>query len=139
MIFSGSEANSQSELGELSWKDKPTPENYTNAFQYLSLLTSLQEANDIVERLIDSKNTLYRSVEDIIRAAGLNPPRNEYHYIMPHDLISPSKKSLSPILLVQAKDHSKVHIVDGYDTLMDLYSAQKGHRVACILTAWESE
>ena len=126
-------------LPDLSWKDKPDDEDYNNAFQYLTLLTSLNKANEIVDRLIESDNTLVRTVEDIIRASGVNYPRYDILTTQRLENAISGKENLSPILLVQAKDSSRVHVVSGYDALAALWHLQKGTRVPCILTAWESE
>ena len=137
MIFSGNEVNPLGDLDELNWKRTVSLQCYENAFQYLSLLTSLDKAHEITERIIDSENRLFRKADDIIRVSAPISPRFDYIAVKNLENKILSKESIDPVLLVQAKDSSRVHVVDGYETLIALWHLQKDAVVACVLTAWE--
>lgn len=130
--------SSEELLKELRWRETPTSDDYTEAFQYLTLLTSLEKAQEITERLIDSENRMVRSTRDILLSSGVFSTQMG---LMAHNNLRKriaGNEEISPLLIVQTKNNSRIHVVSGFQSALGLYWLSEASRAHCIITAWET-
>lgn len=120
------------------WMETPSPEEYELAFQYLSIVTSLDKANEITERLMESYEVLFRSAGDILRAIGAIPPHPDNSSVLLLENRIASNKEISPILLVQGRNGGQAHVPYGIDTLWAVNNISRDMKVRCLVTGWES-
>lgn len=122
----------------INWRAYPAIENFQRAQSYLELLTSLDKASEIVDRLQEDYELRYHGPGDILRAAGLFAPmlsNGECNKVI-RDINS--KLYLNPPLLVIDPKNTKLHIAHGYEVVAAVHFYDSGAKVPCHITAWDS-
>lgn len=122
----------------INWDKNPEIQNYLEAFQYLKLLTSLEKSREIVDRLKDQTEVLYRQPLTILRAAGLFHLRATELAMQEKLREINSNVPQRPVLLVNSEKNQKLHIVDGYETVCAVYHHDRSRFIPCIVTSWDS-
>jgi hypothetical protein len=99
----------------LAWKEKPAPEDYAGALNFLSLVCSDIQAKKLVRALRKAK-TIERAAKDLLRAAAL-PLLSRGDPQVEEDFKKIEKgKPLAPVLLIRGEINSGARLIvaDGY-------------------------
>jgi hypothetical protein len=115
------------------WLDKPRPEDYRSAANFLSLYTDVKTANRLVQNLKDAKPT-QRTAMDVLRASGLkildkDDPRVELHLDEIDDGVP-----FPPVLLVA--NHPHLIIAAGYHRACATFHRKVEGVVRCHVVPW---
>ncbi|HWE91789.1 MAG TPA: hypothetical protein VG317_20165 [Pseudonocardiaceae bacterium] len=119
-------------MSKVAWKSDPEEHDYPAAQSYLSLVGSVSEVDDLVDRLRRSAVRTYKA-KDMLRAAGLALlPQDNAHVASDLRKIE-SGKALSPVLLVRG---DLVHgvpaqIADGYHRVCASYHVDENTDIPC--------
>lgn len=114
----------------IGWLPTPEAHNYPAASSYLSLLFDGAQAKRYVAQLRRATTSEFKA-KDIFRASGLSLLGiSNSHVEKDRNKILAGKK-LSPLLLVRARDHSKVIIADGYHRLCSVYDFDEDAMIPC--------
>lgn len=127
------------ELNSISWTENIPNDSYNSAIQYLALLTSLNKATEIADRLIDFDYVRYQPPGTILRAAGLFPLRMTDKQMQKIMRNINSKIALPYPLLVQSRRQDRVHLVDGYGAVTAAYTTDPERNIPCVIAPWDYE
>jgi len=117
---------------EVRWLDEPEEHDFPAAHDYLSLLTSPDEADRLVARLAAAA-TVHRKAKDILRAAQLPLlPADNPHVANDRDKVHHGE-ALSPILLVRGDlaAGARLEIADGYHRVCASYYLDENTDIPC--------
>lgn len=123
----------------IPWGEFPAQHNFDNAYEYLSLLCLPEKAQEITDRLWESKTIYYRRPDDILRAAGLIPLHQTDLRVQNAIRKIHSKKEIAPAILVISTRNQRIHIADGYHRICASYYLAEGAKVPCIVAEWETD
>ena len=118
------------ELTKIIWKDVPDEHDYPAAFNYLNLIYSDTVCDNIVNRLMDTDMTEFKS-KDIFRASGLTLLTKTNFHVKGNINKIKDNKEMTPILLVRDSDIGKVVIADGYHRLCAVYAVSEDEVIPC--------
>jgi len=116
------------------WKDEPEEHDYPAAFDYLSLIMTKKEADDVVERLRKAE-VVRRKGKDVLRASGLPfLPRDNKHVAADLAKVADGQR-LSPVLLVRGRlaDRMPLVVADGYHRVCASYWIDEDAEIPCKL------
>jgi hypothetical protein len=114
----------------IGWLRKPEAHDYPAARSYLSLLFKEAQAKRLVRKLKGAPLSAFKS-RDIFRASAL-PLLGLSSAKVQRDrkkILAGTK--LSPLLLVRARDNSKVIVADGYHRLCAVYGFDEDAVIPC--------
>jgi hypothetical protein len=123
----------------INWTEDIPDESFNSATQYLALLTSLNKAIEIADRLREYEYVRYQPSGTILRAAGLCALRDTDILVQNKIREIGSKSSIPYPLLVQSRRGDKVHLVDGYEAVSAAYHLAPERSVPCIIVPWDYE
>ena len=123
----------------INWTEDIPNENFNSAVQYLALLTSLNKAIEISDRLKDFDYVRYQPPGVVLRAAGLFPLHATINSVQKTIRDINSKAPIPFPLLVQSRRQEKVHIVDGYESISAAYYLNSERNIPCIIAPWDYE
>lgn len=123
----------------INWTENIPEENFNSAIQYLALLTSLNKAVEISDRLRDFDYVRYQPPGTILRAAGLFPLHADDKLIQKKLREIGSKENIPYPLLVQSRRQDRVHLVDGHETVSAAYFLNPERHVPCVIVPWDYE
>ena len=115
---------------DIHWLRKPEAHNYPAAKSYLSLLFEEPVAKRFVRKLERAPRSEFKS-RDIFRASGLPLPGLSNAKVQRDRKKILAGAKLSPILLVRARDNSKVIVADGYHRLCAVYEFDEDAVIPC--------
>lgn len=121
----------------ISWMSYPQMHAFKRAQDYLKLITSLEKAVELMERLQENYELRYCRPGEILRAAALFPPvfpSDEFNKVI-RDINS--KVHFDPILLVRDEKNRRLHIADGFQVVTAAYFLDREATVPCHVTAWD--
>lgn len=122
-------------MTKVTWKTEPDAHDYPAAASYLSLITTPDQVDDLVDRLKSAPLSHYKA-KDMLRASGLRllPPDNPH---VAADLTKvKNNKALSPVLLIRG-DHIQgrpLQIADGYHRVCASYHLDENTDIPCRIT-----
>src|SRR5713101_2998517 len=122
------------------WKTEPDEHDYPAALDYLTLVSSVEEAEAIVEGLKTADLT-HRKAKDLLRASRLQTlPPNNVHVLADLAKVK-AGKSLSPVLLVRGVLESDLPltIADGYHRICASYWLDENADIPCRLVGWPAQ
>jgi disulfide oxidoreductase YuzD len=109
------------------WKKDPVPHDYPAAVDYLELLMSEKDADELVQGL-EKQKTVFKKAKDILRASGLQLlPKTNLHVAQNLKKVKRGEK-LSPVLLVR---DDKLIIADGYHRVCAIYYLSEDLTIPC--------
>ncbi len=114
----------------IRWLSEPQAHDYPAARSYLSLQFEASLAKRLARKLKGAPPSEFKS-RDIFRASGL-PLLGLSNAKVQRDrkkILDGAK--LSPLLLVRARDHSKVIVADGYHRLCAVYQFDEDAVIPC--------
>jgi hypothetical protein len=114
----------------IRWLSKPEADNYPAARSYLSLQFEEPLAKRLVRKLKRAPMAAFKS-KDIFRASGLPLLGISNLQVEKSRKKILAGKKLSPLLLVRARDHSKVIVADGYHRLCAVYRFHQDAMIPC--------
>lgn len=123
----------------INWWSEIPESNFTAATQYLGLLTSLNKALEITDRLRDIDFVRYVPPGTILRAAGLFPLQADDKLVQQVIRAIGSNEKIPYPLLVQTRRHDKVHLVDGYAVASAAYYLNPERNIPCSIAHWDYE
>lgn len=123
----------------INWTEDIPTEHYNSAIQYLALLTSLNKATEIADRLMDFDYVRYQPPGTILRAAGLFPLQADDKLIQKKMREIGSKENIPYPLLVQSRRQDKVHLVHGYEAVSAAYIVDPERNIPCVIAPWDYE
>lgn len=114
------------------WLEDPEDHDYPAAADYLSLLFSKEDVDDIVGRLQKAKTTHYKA-KDILRSSDLDLLDSKNAHVLKDLYKIATGKKLSPILLVRgdAKHCIPVTVADGYHRVCASYWTDENTDIPC--------
>lgn len=122
---------------KLNWKESPDDHDYPAAADYLSLLISQKEADELVRRL-RAAPLMRRKAKDLLRASALPAlPVDNVH--VAKDLAKVKKgELLSPVLLVRGRVDARVPltVADGYHRICASYYLDEDADIPCRIVDW---
>jgi len=114
----------------IGWLRKPEAHDYPAARSYLSLLFEEAQAKRLVRRLKRASLSEFKA-KDIFRASGLSLLGISNSHVEKDRKKILAGKKLSPLLLVRARDNSKVIVADGYHRLCAVYRFHEDALIPC--------
>lgn len=114
------------------WKDEPDDHDYPAAESYLSLVTSTQQAKQLVARLRKMAIERYKA-KDLLRASGLALlEADNVHVAGDLDKVKKGGR-LSPVLLIRGnlKAHAPLIVADGYHRICASYHLDEDAEIPC--------
>ncbi len=117
---------------KLTWKDAPDDHDYPAAADYLSLLITQTDADQLVRRLRGAP-LVHRKAKDLLRASALPAlPADNVH--VAKDLAKVGKgELLSPVLLVRGRldANAPLTVADGYHRICASYHLNEDADIPC--------
>jgi hypothetical protein len=100
---------------DITWLDQPEPDDYTSAYNYLTLMTTPKIASQLVAALRKAPMD-QRMAKDILRASSLPAVDDDNPHVKKHLKELDQGESLHPILLVASTSQltAPLTIADGY-------------------------
>src|SRR5258708_1071367 len=114
----------------IGWLRKPEAHDYPAARSYLSLLFEEAQAKRLLRRLKPAPLPQSKP-RDIFRAWGLSLAGTSNSRGEKDRKKILAGKKLSPLLLVRARDNSKVIVADGYHRLCAVYRFHEDALIPC--------
>jgi len=116
------------------WKDEPDAHDYPAATDFLTLLMSEEEANDLADRLGKAEIT-HRKAKDILRASNLALlGRDNKHVAADLEKVTHDER-LSPVLLIRGRSDPATPLIvaDGYHRVCASYWIDENAEIPCKL------
>jgi hypothetical protein len=123
----------------INWWSEIPESSFTAATQYLGLLTSLNKALEITDRLRDADFVRYQQSGAILRAAGLLPLQGDDKLVQQVMRAIDSKEHIPYPLLVQTRRQENIHIADGYAVISAAYHLNPERNIPAIIAPWDYE
>ncbi len=119
---------------KIKWKSSPKRKDYEGAKNFLTLLCSEKEADELVQRL-EKAEPVNQAGKDLLRAAALPLLREDDSHVSDDLKAIRNGKALAPVLLVRGnlKERHSLLIADGYHRICASYIVDEGSPVSCRL------
>jgi hypothetical protein len=120
-----------------TWKDAPDDHDYPAAADYLSLLMSQKEADQLVSRLRGAP-LVRRKAKDLLRASALPALAVDNVHVAKDLGKVKNGELLSPVLLVRGRLDASVPltVADGYHRICASYSLDEDADIPCRIADW---
>ena len=123
----------------VQWEDQPSGDDYTAAYNYLTLLTTPKGATTVVNKLRKAPMDT-RMAKDVLRASNLPAVDEDNPHVKKHLKELDKGDKLHPVLLVVSipELYTALTVADGYYATSTAYAIDNTSEVPCKIVTFDA-